>query len=83
MQLKEHVGLVLENVRLDRFVDEIHAAGFVSLEYALLLARSRRHENDGDVPSPLAAAHQLCQLESVHFGHLHVEKREREFVREQ
>ena len=45
IQLEEHLGLIFENVRLDGFVDEIHGAGFISLELAVQLARPRGDEN--------------------------------------
>jgi hypothetical protein len=83
VELEEHVGLVLENVRLDRLVDEVDRPRLVALEHALRLARARGDENDRDVAGTLATAHQLGQLQSVHLGHLHVEKGEREVMDEQ
>ena len=42
VQLKEHVRLVLEDVRLDGLVDEVDGARFVALEEALLPRGRRR-----------------------------------------
>ena len=47
------------------------------------LAGAGGHEDDRHSAGPLAAAHQLGQLEAVHLGHLHVEKRKRDVVDEQ
>jgi hypothetical protein len=80
VELEEYVRLVLENMRLDRLVDEIHRSGFVALEDALRLASAGRHEDDGHVTGPLASPHQLCELEAIHLGHLHVQERQSEIV---
>src|SRR5271155_1719066 len=83
VQLEEHVGLVLEYVRLDRLIDEVDGPGLVALEHALRLARACGDENDRYVARTLTAAHELGELEAVHVWHLHVEKGEREVVDEQ
>ncbi len=37
----------------------------------------------GTLPRALAAAHQFCKFETIHLGHLHIEKDECEIMDEQ
>ena len=83
VELEEHIGLVLENVRLDGLVDEVDGSRFVAFEHALRLAGAGGDENDRYMARTLAAAHELGELEAVHVGHLHIEKGEREVMDEQ
>jgi hypothetical protein len=83
IELKEDVRLVAQDVRLDRLVEEIDRAALVALEHAVLIAHAGGQEDDRHMAGPLAAAHQLGQLEAVHVGHLHVEQRQRHVVRQQ
>ena len=42
MELEEHVRLVLQDVRLDRLVEEVDRAGVVALEQPMLVCARRR-----------------------------------------
>src|ERR1700683_4885958 len=46
VKLKEHTGFAAQNVGLDRLVQEVHGAGFVSTESALTIGCSRGEKND-------------------------------------
>jgi hypothetical protein len=83
IQLKKDLGLVPEDVWLDRLVQEVDGAGVVPAKHALVVARARSHENDGHVPRPLAASHQLRQLEAVYLGHLDVHDRKRDIMNQE
>jgi hypothetical protein len=84
IQPEENGRLVLEDVWLDGLVQEIHGAAFISLEQAMvLIARGGGDEDDGYFARALAAAHELGELEAIHFRHLHVEQGERDVVHQQ
>lgn len=83
VQLEEHLGLVAQDVRLERLVQEIDGSRFVALERAVEVVGACRDQDQRDVPRALVAAHQLGQLEAVDVGHLHVEQRQRHVVPQQ
>ncbi len=80
MKLKEGLGLVAQDLRLERLEQEVHRAGVVALEHPVTLLHAGRHEDDRHVPSALGTAHQLGQLEAIHLGHLHVDQRQGKLV---
>src|SRR3569833_3445758 len=74
IEIKNNLGLTDENVRFDRFVEEIPRAGFVAFEHATLLARAGGDKNERHMAAAIAAAHQFGEFEAIHVGHLHIKK---------
>ncbi len=80
VELEEDARFAAQHVRVDGFVEKVDGAGFVSLEMPVLVTGAGGHEDQRDVLGPLAAAHELGELESVHLGHLHIQQRKCDVV---
>ena len=83
VQGHEDVDLALHGIDIERLVQEVDGAAFIALEGEIHFLAGRRDEDDGDVARLLRAAHQLRQLKTIHFRHLHVEDGQREIVLQQ
>ncbi len=83
MELEENVRLVPQHVRVYRLVQEIHRAGFVTLEQPVLVVRAGGDENDRHVARAFAAAHEFGQFETIHLRHVHVEQGEGHVMQQQ
>ena len=83
VQLDEDVDLAVQDLRVDRLVQEIDGARFVAAERALRIDGRGRDEDDRDGARALGATHQFGEFEAVHAGHLHVDEGERHVVGEQ
>src|SRR3569623_1705968 len=83
IEFKKNLGLTDENVRFDRFVEDIHRAGFVAFEHATLIALAGGDKNERHMAAAIAAAHQFGVFEAIHVGHQHIEERERDVMDQQ
>lgn len=82
MKIAQNAHLATQTMRFDRFGDEVDRTCLVTLETSLRISCARRHEDDRNMACPFHATHQFRELEAVHLGHLHIEKRQREVMRE-
>ncbi len=80
IQHDEGIGLVPQNVRVDRLEQKVHRARLVTAKHSIRFAGARGQENDRNVFGTLRAAHEFGELEAVHLRHLHIDERQRELV---
>ncbi len=73
IQLDEHIDLALDGLGVQRLVQEVHRAVFITGEGIVALTTGGADENDRDAAGLLRAPHQLGQPETVHLGHLHID----------
>ncbi len=81
--LEQRLDLGLEDLRIERLEQVIHRAAGISLDHSILRLLVGGEENDRCQPRALAAAHQPCDFETVHAGHLHIEQDQVDVVFEQ
>ena len=77
LQLEENVGLVDQHVGINGLVKKVHRATFVAPKLPVVFARSRRDEDQRNMPRALATANELSQLEPAHLRHLHFQQGQR------
>ena len=82
-EVEEDLGLAAQDVGFDRLLNEVHRPGLIAAEASLVVRAARRDEDDGHVARPRRSPHVFGQLEAVHAGHLHVEQRQGDVMREQ
>jgi hypothetical protein len=82
VHFKKNVRLAAQDVRLDRLLDEIHGARFITPE-TTLTSTARCHEYNGDMTRSLIASHEFCKLKSVKSGPLDVNQRQRNIMLQQ
>ncbi len=79
---QEDGHLALEGLLVQGLEQVVDGAGVVALENVVRLLVVGGDEDDGDVASAAVAAHELGGFETVHAGHLDIEKHESEVVLE-
>src|SRR6476469_27399 len=83
VKLEENAGFAAQNVRLDRLIQEVDRAGFVSAKSALPIGCAGREKDNRRPAGPLGSPHELSELVPIHLGHLHVKNGKRDVVGEQ
>ncbi|MNN05506.1 hypothetical protein D3C81_1182710 [compost metagenome] len=80
---QQRLHLRLEDLRVERLEQVIHRTTGVALEHGGIGLLVCGKKDDRGQPGAVAATHQPGNLETVHFGHLHVEQHKVDFVLQQ
>ena len=81
--IDKDVDLAAHGVRVQRLVQKVDGAGFITRKSVVEILRARADKDDGNAAGPLGAAHERGQFQPAHAGHLHVQDGQGKFVVQQ